>query len=176
MDALPNPPSKIVVGDSYTFYHNQGQYITDGYTIKFTIRGLSELDVISTTDTITLSSAQTSLLVEGMHQASLIAFLGSSRTVISTSQIEILADPTATSLVERLTHNQRMLAAIEAHIEGRATDNQLDHIRATIRTNDSEHTLERLSLADLITIRNTYKRAVAIELGRFPKGVAYTFK
>lgn len=125
-------------GDDLTFTVTAPDYPTaDGWTLRY---ALSHADVDPITfDSVTnadgehefsLTAAQTLAWPPKIYVASLFA-IGTSneRRFIERVQWEILADPVTAGPQDYRTHAEKVLAAIEAAIEGEATDEQLHIVR-----------------------------------------------
>jgi hypothetical protein len=69
------------------------------------------------------------------------------------------------------SHNQKMLISIEAFIERRATQGQIDHIESHI----GDKILKRMDFRALQALRQKYKTLVLIENKRFPTAVNFSF-
>lgn len=80
------------------------------------------------------------------------------RVTLGTGVLKILADPATAGARDGRSHARRMLDAIEAALEGRATQQQLD----ILRTAHGDRNLEQ-DVAKLTALRGTYAREVRQE-------------
>lgn len=156
MAKIPN----IIQGDTFSYLHGQVG-LSD---LRFTLTGLTVFTKTAVGDSFSLTSAETSALPVGDYWYSIISFSGANRTTLATGTISVLPDPLLAINKESTSFNKRLLIALEAHIDGRATNGQLDHLRSVVGTKE----LNRMSLTDLLQLRNRLKSAVNAEVGKNP--------
>ena len=121
-------PLEIRSGDTVTWKKSIDNYrASDGWTLKYSLRGNSEtIDITSTAsdaDHLVSETATTSAgWTAGIYDAVGYVEKGSERFTVYTSRIEVLPDLVAAgSSYDGRTHVKKVLDAIEAVLENRAT-------------------------------------------------------
>lgn len=136
------------------------------------MRGPQSIDVPAVDDgngqVLRVNATETAGWLPGVYWYSLRATRGTDVKAMESGQITILPDlASAGDGYTATTHAQRTLAAIEAVIERRATNDQERY-----RINNRE--LWRTPLADLLKLRDVYRlevqRELAAERGKNPFG------
>jgi hypothetical protein len=173
---LTDFPSTITQGDSFTFTTSIDEYPpTDGYTLNLAIRGLSSADIVATTLAsdyiIDIPTSISSTLTPGTYKAIFFATKGIERITLYSKSLEVLEDPILMGNIDMRSHEQIMLDAIEAFIEKRATQGQLDHLSTEI---DAKK-LQRMSMTDLVALRDHYKSKVMVQTNKAPRKFLYQF-
>ena len=173
---LTNFPSTITQGDSFTFTTPIEEYPpTAGYTLNLAIRGLSSVDIIAATllsdYIIDIPSSVSSTLTPGTYKAIFFVTKGIERVTLYSKSLEVLEDPILIGNIDMRSHEQIMLDAIEAFIEKRATQGQLDHLMSEI---DAKK-LQRMSMTELVALRDHYKAKVIAQTNRAPRKFLYSF-
>jgi hypothetical protein len=116
-----------------------------------------------------LEPVDTAGLARGLYRVALVATQGSAeRVTLEVITLEVLPDLTQ-SETDATSHARRMLAAVEALLERRATRIQESY---TIEG----RALKFLSLDELRRARNRYLAEVAVEDGRSPRGVGRSMR
>lgn len=155
-------PKKITAGLTFKHSINLTAYPASIWSITIYLRGASAIDISATTDgnlhIFNVPASETKKYKAGHYGYSLRATdLNGNVEEIEAGAIEIISDLSSIEdPVDKRSHAQKTLAALEAVIEGRAT---LDQER--YRLNNRE--LWRTPLADLIKLRNQYRVEVARE-------------
>jgi hypothetical protein len=173
-------PESLVQGNSFTInYIPTDITINDsnGWSLNLALRGVTDSDFISTYDpqSKSYSIVITTVLANyepGIYTYFLYLSNTDQRLTVENGSVTITGDPLTTIGQDLRSHNVKILASIEAFIERRATNNQIDFLKSVLDGKE----LERMSFTDLQKLRQVYLRAVKLEKGTFPKGVAFGFR
>lgn len=135
------------------------QFPAPEWVLKAILRGPSQIDLVAdaagTGHVFAETAATTGGWAAGLYAVSIRAVSGDDVHEIEAGQVSIAADLVAVSEThDAREHEERTLAAIEAVIEGRASKDQQSY---TI----NGRMLVRTAIADLLTLRKTYKAEVA---------------
>lgn len=172
-------PNSIVSGDSWTTTYtptNQDYAPSNGWTLTLALRGESVADFTATTVDNTykfdLSNTQLSL-IPGVYIYTVYLSNTGKRITVDTGNVNITPDVTATVIgTDNRTHEAKMLALIEKHLELRAIG-QIDHLLTTI----DGKTLQRMNTNDVLDLRNRYRSMVQRQnAGLWPKAIKYWFQ
>lgn len=152
-----NAPLEIRQGDQYTWSESSSDYPATSYTGKAYINGASALTLTAVADgadyDFTLTSAQSAALSTGTYQLQIRAESGSTYYTLGILTIKVLAGGVQTAGYEARNHNRIVLDALNATIEGRATQAQQS-------MSIGGKTIEYMSLEELITAKLKYERFV----------------
>ncbi len=156
---LQNFPTSITAGLSLKCEVVAGNYPAPDWVLTAILRGPAAINLTATasgTGHVFAATAVTTAGWEpGLYAASVRATSGDEVHEIEAGQVTIAADLVSVSNQhDPRGHAQRTLAAIEAVIEGRASKDQQSY---TI----NGRTLVRTSIADLLMLRDRYKKEVA---------------
>ena len=171
-------PQNLISGDTWEVYFSppDGTKIpVNGWSLNLALRGNTTTDIVGTyntsTNTYTIGAtlAQAAYL-PGSYSYSLYLMSSTKRETIESGNIDILENP-LTEFIDQRSHNKIMLDAIDAYLEKKATQQQIDHIETRL----DGKSLTRMSSLDLQKLRQTYSRLVKIEQQRFPVAVQYRF-
>jgi|694.fasta_scaffold41482_2 hypothetical protein len=168
---------EIIQGDSLEIKVNQSDInIELDDVVNIAIRGNVNLDIIGVLEdsdyVFNITSTQSSNLVEGQYKLILYVTNTNYKKTLYASSLVVKPDLTVIEAgYDFKTHAQKMLEAIEAFIEGRATKNQLDHLMTEV---DGKK-LQRMSMLELLKLRDYYQGKVNEETGRIPKRFLYSF-
>ena len=126
-----------------------------GWTLSLLLRGPTAISLTSSPDgdahRLAADTATTSAWPEGKYWASLRATDGTTVTEIECGELRIMPDlAQVTGAHDGRNHVDRVLDAIEAVIEGRATRDQESY-----RINNRE--LRRTPISDLMALRDRYR-------------------
>lgn len=139
------------------------------YTFKVSLRGPSTQDI---TGTVTGDSITFDMLipVAGMYRYTLLAIdTNQIRTLIESGDLVVTPDPTAIEDGQDLrSHAKKVLDAIEAVLEKRATKDQESHTIAG-------RSLSRTPIADLLMLRDRYRAELHTATKKLPKNVLFKF-
>ncbi len=127
----------------------------DGWALTLHLRGPQSIDIASSPDgdghVLSASAATTGAWAPGQYWAALRARDGETVAEVEAGQLTVAADlAQVNGLYDGRTHAERVLTAIEAVIEGRATKDQERY-----RINNRE--LQRTPLSDLMALRDRYR-------------------
>ena len=159
---MPGIPETIYAGDSLSWAEPAGEYPTPTWTMHYAVRGASALDLTSTPSGsehgFLATAAQTSALTPGQNSwQSFVTNLAGERYTISTGTLTVRPNlPAQFTGFDGRSHAQKVLDAIEATMEGRATKAQ-----AVLQINNRQ--IQYLKPEELIKWRSFYKAEVARE-------------
>ena len=160
-DIPTSAPQSATAGDSLVWVQRAGEYTpADGWalTVAFAGRDLSVAAVtVGGEHQVTITAAQTAALGAGAWPWIARATKGAERVTVASGTLTLAADPLGAQ-ASATTHAERMLAAIESVIEGRATSDLSSYSVAG-------RSLTKLSPAELAQWRNYYRAEVAAERG-----------
>lgn len=105
----------------------------------------------------TVLPATTAAWSAGLWRWALVAARTGERVTLGTGQITVRPDPLAARAVDLRSQAKRILDAVDATIEGRASSSDLKVTLADGRS------IERLSHSELIAMRDRYARMVSAE-------------
>jgi len=147
-------PTHIFGGDTVEFTIN-ALYQSPEYTIKCVIRGPSSLDIDAQSSggehVFVLTAAQTATLAPGLYQCFIYAQGENTRHHLASAQITIAANPATTAAGhDPRTHAQKVLAAIEALLEGRAAHDAEQYAINGI-------SLTKMNILELLKWRDKYR-------------------
>lgn len=156
-------PLEIAAGDTIIWTRNLSDYpASDGWVLSYALRGPAVVDVVSTADgnshLVTIQPADISIagtyVIQGYVQKD-----GERHTVYS-GRIKVTPDLVAAAAgYDGRSHAQKVIDAIEAVIEGRASRDQQE------MQIDGER-LVRTPFDELVRIRNRYRHELASEIDR----------
>jgi len=156
-------PLEITVGDTVEWTRALPDYpADDGWVLKYALRGPAVVNLQSEADgsahkiTITTDT----LTVHGTYYTQGYVEKDTERHTVYTGRIK--ANPSLTEAIagyDGRSHAQRVIDAIEAIIEGRATKDQLE-------LQIDGRRLVRTPLEELIRIRQKYRHELAAQVGR----------
>lgn len=152
-------PKSIQAGLSLRAEVEAIDYPAPDWTVTAHLRGPESIDIVATgaaeMHSFAVAGSVTAGYVAGLYTASVRATDGVDVFELESGQVEILADVAALDAGhDPREHAERVLDAIEAVLEGRATKDQQSY---TI----NGRTLVRTSIAELLQLRKTYQDEVA---------------
>lgn len=158
-------PKKIVAGDTFSYTVTSNTYTdSDGYTVYLKFRGAGTIDITGTSsdDTtfeLTETAANTRGWRAGYYKYIVYASDGTNEYTLETGAvtIELRADLDHTTDVR--THAQKVLAALEAQLEGKASKDQQSY-------SINGRQITRYSVEDLLKFRAMYRKEVKAEQGK----------
>lgn len=160
-------PGRLYAGDDHLIDWTDPDYPAPEWRLYLALFSAAaayhvESDPLGTAHRLDLTSALTATWTPSRYDwtAYVATPDGIRRRVIATGLIRIQDDPSAPGPRDARTHARRMLDAIEATLEGRATRAQLDMIQARIGAADREISLKPELL---IPWRDRYRAEVAAE-------------
>jgi len=171
-------PDKLVAGDTFKFVFNATPYSSaDGFGLSLKLNGPSgspqQTSVTANANTGTLfdvriAPATTANLAAGLYVYSMVASDNTDSYTVESGNITVEARADLGTNTDLRTHNQKVLDAINAVIEGRATQDQQSYTIAG-------RTLTRTPLKDLMDLKKHYEGAVAQEQGKAQKKLYVRF-
>lgn len=168
------PPREIVRLSTPTWRFEDPDYSPlDGWTIEYAFEGPSELNVIAVADgaghVVALTALQTAIAT-GSYGWQAIASRAPAptftleRLVVQTGRTEFLLNyGIDTSTGPNKSHAARMVEAIEAQLEGRASDGQKS-------MSINGRSLDRHTLAELMEARKVYRMELRAEEAALAQG------
>ena len=161
-----NMPGTIFQNTSVSWTDTVPDYPADqGWTLKYSLFNASLAKTFTSSASgsehaFSLMPADTAALDPGRYDwtAYVENASGTERHVIWTGVVKVQADPASATPQDLRTHARKMLDAIEAALEGRATAQQLDLVRAALNGRAIEQSSERL-----LVLRDKYRAEVAAE-------------
>ena len=156
-------PATIIAGTTVSVDVTLTDYPADAWTLTIALRGPSVVDLTGVADgtdyVISAAASATAQWLPGTYAWSATATKNDASEVVNvgTGQSEITPNlAAATAGYVATTHAQRVLAAIEAVIERRATTDQESY---KIGTRELKH----MPIGDLLKFRSMYRNEVASE-------------
>lgn len=155
-----NEPAKLYIGMDATWTESVPEYpATDGWTLKYSLTNASyQVSLSSTAEgsdhVISIAAADTSTWHAGNYYYTKYAESATEKFVIAQGQIQIIASVLAAT--DRRSHAQKMLDAIEATLESRATKEQLS-------LSIANRSIQYLTIEELTKARSYYKELVKAE-------------
>lgn len=159
-------PTTITAGDTFSYVVTSATYTnSDGYTVYLKLRGAGSIDLTgtATTDsefTITETAANTANWTAGFYKYVIYASDGTNEYTLDTGTTEVTLRADLDPTTDIRSHAQKVLDAIEAVIEGRASTDQQSY---TI----NGRSLTRMTVDDLLKFRRLYKQEVKKEQGKY---------
>jgi hypothetical protein len=156
-------PLSVYAGDTWKWRREDlaSDYPASAWTLTYYLtRAASKVTIVATADgdnfVVTVAKATTAAIAAGSYFWAAFASSATERAKIDSGTIEVLPDLAASAALDRRTHGQKVLDAIEAVIEGRATVDQVGYTIGGRR-------LDKTPIADLLMLRGHYKDEVAGE-------------
>jgi hypothetical protein len=160
----------LIAGDTLRFDTEVPDYpATSGYTLSYRLFARTgaggAIDITASANgagyRVNVLPVTTASWEPGRYSWSSYVTDGTDRFVIERGEIEILADPVAGSdSYDTRTHARRVLDAIEAVLEKRAS---VDQMELSVEFSGQVRQLKRTPLQDLIALRSKYLMYVADE-------------
>lgn len=154
-------PTTMVQGDSYSWEESESDYPASTWTIHYTLVNASEriaFNSIADGDNhdFALTTTITAAWKPGDYNYTRYATDGTDRTTLTNGSVTINPDFIIAS--DQRSHSKKVLDAIEAVIEERATVDQEEY-------SINGRSLKRMTIKDLIYFRNYYANKVRCENG-----------
>lgn len=158
-DPLTRVPLSLVANTSTSWRFEHSEFDpADGWALDYAFEGPAELDVAALVDgagfLVELTEAQTALAAGSYRWQAFASNVGppAERVQVAAGRLEIVEDLEAvTGAGEEKTHAQIMCEALEAQLQGRATDGQL---RMTI----NGRSIDRIPMLEVEQLYNIYRR------------------
>ncbi|MBO9467055.1 hypothetical protein J7443_17560 [Tropicibacter sp. R15_0] len=169
-------PATLVAGDGWAWLDAAAfaSHPPAEWSLRYVLRPLSggasvEIDAVAGADAyeLRLSSAQSAAVPPGQFTWVALGFhgAGGDRATVATGRVEILPDPTASTGDQR-SSGERILDAIEAAIEGRASKDADSY-------SIEGRSISRTPMTDLLRLRDIYRLEVAQEQNPGSSGFQY---
>ena len=157
-----NEPVQLVAGDTWKWTRELVDYpASDGWTLHYYFRGPNDaaFDFAATPagddHAVTVAATDTQTYTAGGYDWQAFASKGGERYKVDQGRLTVEANFAAPGAgFDPRPHPRRVLAAIEAVIEGRATKDQENYSIAG-------RSLSRTPIADLLRLRDQYRAEVA---------------
>jgi len=160
-----NEPSQLRAGDTWKWRREDlADYPAGTWTLKYRFKNAAGgFEVVATADgiahAVTVAASTTAAYAAGAYSWVAWVESGAEKYTVDSSEVQVLPDlrsGAATAAQDVRSHPQRVLAAIEAVLEGRASRDQEEY-----RIGD--RMLKRTPVADLLRLRDRYRAEVASE-------------
>ncbi len=157
MDTPTVEPDQIIAGDSVSWRKALADYpASAGWDLTYALRGPDKIDLDSSADgdahLIDLAAADTANWAAGFYTWTLFAKMGGDRYTVAQGAVEILPDPAGIAAgADQRPHCKKVLDAIEALLEGKATRDQKTYEVDGVR-------IDRMEIAELLRWRVVYRR------------------
>lgn len=155
-------PSEIIAGDTLTITITSAEYpSTDGWTGCLALRGKMPVDITATGNvdgsyTVSALYTETRQYPAGNYLYVLYVANPTEQYTIETGRVDVVARADLSRNTDVRTHARKVLDAVEATLEGRATNDQLSY---TI----NGRSLQRTPLTELLQLREHYRDEVRKE-------------
>ena len=164
--ATPTPsrePVAVRAGDTWRWARAIPDYPAPGWTLTYTLhgpQGIASIEAAAsgTSHLVTVAPEDSAGIAPGRYQWDASATDGTDRYSVGSGVITVLPDVAEATAYDGRSHARRMLAAIEAMMEGRATDGDLDVVKTSVGGRSTD-----FDLATLAKLRQQYAAAVAME-------------
>lgn len=158
-------PQNITAGDTlkYTLEAPADYLPSAGYTATLAIRGPQLITITGSVDGTSFvfeeTAATTASWAEGLYNYVIFVEKATEQVSIETGQTTITLRADLQTQTDVRTHARKVLDAIEAVIENRATTDQKSY-------SINGRSLERTPISELLSLRNYYREQVANESPR----------
>lgn len=159
----PAEPLSVRAGDTWRWIRDLPDYPAPTWSLVYTLFGPAGVVHINATaygawHEVYLLPAVTGTYAAGRYDGIAHVTDGTDRIQVWSGAVQVLPDLRTATTADGRSHARRMLDAIEAALEGRATDGDLD----IVRTQLGDQTVER-DPAALVKAHQRYKTIVAQE-------------
>jgi hypothetical protein len=165
-------PTALITGDTITWQISLADYpATDGWTLKYTLLNAAALLTITASAAeadhlVSIPAAISAAYIPGDYKYQKYVERGADETLeritLDEGTIAISAGIfSATAATDTRTQNRRILDAINAVLEGRASRSDMEY---TINTGNSSRTLKSMTPEMLLSMQSTYTLMVWREL------------
>ena len=164
--ATPIPsrePVAVRAGDTWRWLRDLPDYPAPGWTLTYTFhgpQGIASIEAAAsgTSHLVTVAPEDSADIAPGRYQWDAAVSDGADRYSVGSGILTVLPDVAEATSYDGRSHARRMLAAIEAMLEGRATDGDLDVVKTSVGGRSTD-----FDLATLAKLRQQYAAAVAAE-------------
>lgn len=157
-------PTTLQAGDSITWSRDAPGFLAeDGWELRYALRGPAPIDLTATGEgtlyQVQVSAAASAQWAPGDYVFSCFVVNGDDRQTLGTGRLSIMPDLATSNPMDIRSHAKRMLDAIEATMEKRATKDQQSYEIEGRR-------LDRIPIQELMKLRDRYRREYNRELER----------
>lgn len=168
-NALGSLPTQLQAGDTWSWTEADAAYPGPAWSLGYVLLGDQQRvsiagmwSVEGACHAFDMSAAQSVLIAPGAYAWTEFATHTDQRRItLATGQVTILPDWATAPVVAR-THARKMLAAIDACLEGRASEGDLDLVATAVGTSGGTRS-SQFDLGQLIATRRYYATLVAGE-------------
>lgn len=175
---MPDPltafPATLRQGDSLAVLVSLDDYPASDWTLTWYLSGPTcelEEEAIASGDDHLLELTPTDTAALGVETLGYVAkaenIAGDVYTVLSGS-VQVLPDLATSGPIDTRTHAQKVLDAIKASIEGRATKDEQEY---TIK----DRSLKRMTIEELLKFKALYEKEVALETRTGARNIKVNF-
>lgn len=158
-------PDKVTAGDTWKWKRSLDHYsAADGWVLTYKLINASgDIDITASADgsdhLVSESAATTAAYAAGKYRWQGYVTKGAERYAIGRGEIEVLPDLATETTYDDRTHARKVLDAIEAVIEGRASQDQMSY-------SINNRQLSRMPIEDLLKFRGVYRAEVQAEMNK----------
>jgi len=166
IDRLTYEPSEFTIGETLAWSKSFANYsAADGWLLTYYFRGPSTFDVVATANgtefDVDVAATVTAAKQAGLYFWQAWLSKGTDKVRVATGRTNAVAGlPTATAGFDGRSDAEKLLAAIDALLEGKATVDQQEY---TIGAGGSQQQLRKIPIPDLLELRKHYAAIVAGE-------------
>lgn len=148
-------PLEIIAGDTVKWLITNTDYPATSWTMRYAFRGASVLNATATASgsshLVVLTATQTTNLQAGSYEFAAQVTSGSEAYTVRNGRITVRPNLMTAGAGDRVSHAEKMLAAIEAVLEGRIT---ADVMAYTI----AGRSVTKIPVKELLELRAKYAR------------------
>lgn len=151
-------PTTIHAGDTWEWTRTEAEYPAGTWSLTYHLRNASAAYNVTatadgTTHSVSVPAATTATYKPGRYDWIARVTDGTDTFTVDTGSLTILPNLGATGAQDGRSYERRVLDAIEAVLEGRASHDQASY-------SIGNRSLSRMSIAELMTFRDKFKAAV----------------
>jgi hypothetical protein len=168
-NALGSLPPQLQAGDTWSWTEASATYPGPAWSLSYVLLSdavrltIAAVWSVDGAHVFAKTAAQSVLIAPGAYAWTEIAtHTDGRRTTLGQGLVTILADPLTLPLPGVRSHARRMLAAIDACLEGRASEGDLDLVATAVGTSGGTRS-SQFDLGQLIATRRYYSALVAGE-------------
>lgn len=164
MTALTQIPAELVAGDTWEWTRDvsatypastwSAVYYLENAAGTIAIPASASGDLFS----VSVAAADTAAYRPGRYRWRLAVTSGAVRKIAESGWTEVEANPAAAGFLDVRSHCRRMLEAVEAALEKRATDDQLDLLSSSLGSRSAAR-----DIGKLVELRSQYQLEVKAE-------------
>lgn len=157
------PPQTLRAGDSWSWSRSLPDYPATDWTLTYTlINSSAKITITGSADesnhSVSVSAATTAAYSSGRYDWTASVSDGTDVITVGYGRAQILPNLAAASTLDNRSHAQKMLDAIEAALEGRATAGDIDILSGALGSRSYTRDPEKL-----LVLRDRYKAEVSAE-------------